>query len=65
MSNAVSKESLELVWKAAQAPMRELGRNVDRLRRTPSARTGRRVRTVRPVPVAGRALDDGSVWTVG
>jgi hypothetical protein len=50
MPNTVSKESLELAWKADRAPIRELGRNVDRARRVCSARAGCRVRAVRPVP---------------
>ncbi|SFF53359.1 hypothetical protein [Streptomyces mirabilis] len=77
MSNAVSKESLELAAKADRAPIRELAWNVERAQRVRSARAGcrvradrpvlkgRPVRAVRPVPLVGPALRDGSPGTVG
>ncbi|SOE28111.1 hypothetical protein SAMN05442782_4925 [Streptomyces sp. OK228] len=65
MSNAVSKESLELAAKADRAPIRERARNVERAQRVRSARAGSRVRAVRPVSVVGLGLSDGSMGTVG
>ncbi len=49
MSNAVSKESLELAAKADRAPIRERARNVEWAQRVRSARAGCRVRAVRPI----------------
>lgn len=49
MSNAVSKESLELAAKDDRAPIRERARNVEWAQRVRSARAGCRVRAVRPI----------------